>query len=127
MAKKRFDFDLCRKILLRLEELLAVPDANKPTQYVFEGYRPSEVGHYIRKMGDDDMIHVRLRSEHEYDHLQCWPVVFRQKGVVFLDYAKDEKIWNEAMGEMGKRNDTPTLKKMRIALRDAGEGSNESQ
>lgn len=34
MVKKEFDFDLCRKILLRLEELLAVPDANKPTQYM---------------------------------------------------------------------------------------------
>ena len=121
MTEKRFDFDLCKKILLRLEELLAVPDSNKPTQYVFEGYRHSEVGHYIRKMGDDDMVHVRLRSEHEYDHLQCWPVAFREKGVVFLDYAKDEKIWNETMREMKTRNDTPTLKEMRIALREAVE------
>ena len=80
MAEKKFDFDLCRKILLRLEELLAVPDANKPTQYVFDGYRNSDVAHYIKKMGDDDIIHVKLRSEHEYDHLQCWPIGFREKG-----------------------------------------------
>ena len=122
MVEKRFDFDLCRNILLRLEELLAVPDANKPTQYVFDGYRPSEVGHYIKKMGDDDMVHVRSRSEYDHDHLRCWPVAFREKGVVFIDYAKDEKIWNAAIEEMRGRNDTPTLKKMRIALREAGEG-----
>ena len=48
-------------------------------------------------------------------------VAFREKGVVFLDYAKDEKIWNEAMEEMRERTDTPTLKKMRIALREAVE------
>lgn len=119
MAGKKFDFDLCRKILLRLEELLAVPDSNRPTQYVFDGYRHSEVGHYISKMGDDDMIHVRLRTEHDHDQLQCWPVAFREKGVVFLDYAKNEKIWNAAMKEMRARDDTPTLKKMRTALREA--------
>ena len=120
MAERKFDFDLCKNILLRLEELLAVPDANKPTQYVFKGYRHSEVGHYIKKMGDDDMIHVRLRTEYDHDHLQCWPVGFREKGVMFLDYAKDEKIWNEAMEEMRERDDAPTLKKMRIALKKAG-------
>ena len=48
-------------------------------------------------------------------------MAFREKGVVFLDYAKDEKIWNEAMEEMRERTDTPTLKKMRIALREAVE------
>lgn len=111
MAERKFDFDLCRKILLRLEELLAVPGSNTPTQYVFEGYRHSDVAHYIRKMGDDDMVHVRLRSGYAPDQLQHWPVAFREKGVAFLDYAKDEKIWNQAMEEMRGRNDTPTLEK----------------
>lgn len=117
----RFDFDLCRKILLRLEELVAIPDANKPTRYVFEGYRPSDVDHYIKKMGDDDMVHVRLRPEYAHDHLQRWPIAFRKKGIVFLDYAKDEDVWNAAMEEMRGRNYTPTLKKMKKALREAAE------
>ena len=121
MAEAKFDFNLCRKILLRLEELLAVPDSNKPTQYEFEGYRHNDVAHYIKKMGDDDMVQLKLRPGYTDDQLQCWPVAFREKGVVFLDYAKDEKIWAEATEEVKGRNDMPTLKKMRIALREAVE------
>ena len=122
MTKIRgFDFDLCRKILLRLEELLAVPDANKPTRYVFKGYKHHEVEHYIRKLGDDGMVEVRIRTEYANDQLPRWPTFFREKGVVFLEYAKDEDVWNAAMEEMRSRNDTPTLLKMRKALREASE------
>lgn len=116
-----FDFELCRKILFLLEELLAIPDANKPPRYVFEGYAHRDVEHYLSKMNGDRMVDVRVRTEYAHDQLPCWPVAFRENGIAFLKYAKDEKIWNEAIEEMRGRNDTPTLKGMRKALREAAE------
>ncbi len=35
-----FEFELCRKILFRSEELLAIPGANRQTRYVFEEPAP---------------------------------------------------------------------------------------
>lgn len=52
-----------------------------------------------------------------------WPVGFGTMGWVYLEVARDDEIWNEAIETvkaMGN-NDTPTLLKMRKALREASE------
>ena len=125
MAKVRgFDFDLCRKIILRFDELASQPNTNKPTKYDFEGCKILEVEHYIRKMGEDGIFEVWLRQEYTpIEQLGRWPVAIKEKGLAFLKYAKDEDVWNEAietMKAMGEY-DTPTLLKMRRALREASE------
>ncbi|MCY4079188.1 MAG: hypothetical protein OXF54_03020 [Caldilineaceae bacterium] len=44
------DLDLCRKILLRTEEVLASYKPKGPDNYQFEGYGPEKVVFNLRKL-----------------------------------------------------------------------------
>ena len=52
----QYDLDLCRKILLRTEEVMASNRPKGPSNYEFEGYSPETVEHNIRKLNDNDLI-----------------------------------------------------------------------
>lgn len=55
--------------------------------------------------------------------LGSWLVGFGKKGCAFLEVARDDEVWNEAIETikaMGD-NDTPTPLKMRRALREDSE------
>ena len=56
------DLDLCRKIMLRLEEVLIKKVPNIPTEYVFEGYSHETVGYAVRKLHDARLIIAKDKS-----------------------------------------------------------------
>ena len=123
---QQLDLDLCRRILLRTEEVMGSNRPRGPENYQFEGYGPEMVEFNIRKLHDNKMICARERREKRRGVINCWPEILYDRGLDFLEATRDEKIWNAAMEEMRDRgrNDTPTLTRMRIALMEAAERKN---
>ena len=95
------DFDLCRKILLRLEEVLIKGIGSIPARYVFSGYSVEMVGYAVRKLHDARLIQARDKSVWTRDQLRCWPLGFKGRGLEFLAAAKEEDAWQRGCGDAG--------------------------
>ena len=117
------DLDLCRKILLRTEEVLGRNKPRGPENYQFEGYGPEMVEFNVRKLNDNDLIKVRVGSEQRRGTLNCWPRLLYDKGLNFIEATRDEKVWKEALKQLEERGVQPTLKRVKkILLENASEG-----
>ena len=112
------DFDLCRKILLRLEEVLIEKIPNVPAEYVFENYSHEMVGYAVRKLHDARLVAARDKSVWIRDQLRRWPLGFRGRGLEFLAASKDEDAWQEALKTLEEREITPTVKMLAHYLLD---------
>ena len=112
------DFDLCRKILLRLEEVLIKEMGSIPARYVFSGYSVEMVGYAVRKLHDARLIQARYKSVWTRDQLRYWPLGFKGRGLEFLAASKDEDAWQEALRILEEREITPTIKMLAHYLLD---------
>ena len=112
----QYDLDLCRKILLRTEEVMASNRPKGPSNYEFEGYSPETVEHNIRKLNDNDFISVKVGSEQRRGTLNYWPRLLYDKGFEFIEVARDEEVWKEALEQIEIRGVNPTLKKVKKIL-----------
>ena len=99
------DFDLCRKILLRLEEVLIKEMGSIPARYVFSGYSVEMVGYAVRKLHDARLIQARDKSVWTRDQLRCWPLGF--KGRVWSSWRPPrtrmpgERLWQRLARKAG--------------------------
>ena len=110
------DLDLCRKILLRTEEVMGRNRPKSPANYEFEGYGPEMIEFNIRKLHDNELICARERKEKRRGVINCWPERLYDKGVDFLDAARDEAVWKEATKQIEMRSVQPTLKRVKRIL-----------
>ena len=108
--------DLCRKILLRTEEVLGSNRPKSPTNYEFEGYGPEMVEFNIRKLHDNELICARERKEKRRGVINCWPELLYNRGVAFLNAAREEAGWKEALEQIEVRGVNPTLKRVKKIL-----------
>ena len=93
-----------------------------PSNYEFEGYSPETVEHNIRKLNDNDLISVKVGSEQRRGTLNYWPRLLYDKGFAFIEVARDEEAWKEALEQIEERGVNPTLKRVKkILLENAGE------
>ena len=112
------DFDLCRKILLRLEDVLIKGMGSIPARYVFSGYSVEMVGYAVRKLHDARLIQARDKSVWTRDQLRCWPLGFKGRGLEFLAGSKDEDAWREAVATLEGGGMNLNLKKLAHILLD---------
>ena len=112
----QYDLDLCRKILLRTEEVMGNNRPKGPSNYEFEGYSPETVEHNIRKLNDNDLISVKVGSEQRRGTLNYWPRLLYDKGFTFIEVARDEEAWKEALEQIEERGVNPTLKRVKKIL-----------
>ena len=110
------DLDLCRKIMLRTEEVLTSNKPKGPDNYEFEGYSPEMVEFNIRKLHDGDMICARERTEKRRHVINIWPELLYDRGLAFLEVARDESVWMEAIERVEASGRQPTLRKMKRTL-----------
>ena len=110
------DLDLCRKILLRTEAVMASNRPKGPSNYEFEGYSPVTVEHNIRKLNDNDLISEKVGSEQRRGAINCWPELLYDKGLAFIEVARDEEAWKEALRQIEVRGVNPTLKRVKRIL-----------
>ena len=113
---QQLDLDLCRQILFRTMEVMASDGPKDPGNYEFDGYGPEMVDYNIRKLHDYGVIRARVRTEKRRGVINCWPDLFYDKGLAFIEAARDDEVWQEATRLLEKRGQTPTLKKIRAAL-----------
>ena len=107
---------LCRKILLRTEEAMASNKPKSPANYQFEGYGSEMIEFNIRKLHDNELISARERREKRRGVINCWPALLYDRGLVFLDAARDEAVWKEALEQIEVRGVNPTLKTVKRIL-----------
>ena len=112
------DFDLCRKILLRLEKTLVNQVHTGSTKFEFDGYSHEMVGYAVRKLHDVRFIIANNASVWSKDQLRWWPMGFRGRGLEFLAASKDEDAWAEALRVLDEREKTPTIKMLAHYLLD---------
>ena len=112
------DFDLCRKILLRLEELLVNQVHTGPTKFEIDGYSTEMVGYAVRKLHDVRFIIAKNKSVWSKDQLRYWPLGFKGRGLEFLAASKDKDAWQEALKTLEEREITPTVKMLAHYLLD---------
>ena len=113
---EQLDLDLCRKILLRTEEVMASNKPKGPDNYKFEGYSHEMVEFNLRKLHDYELICVRERTEKRRGVINCWPRLLYDKGLAFLDAAREETDWKEALEQIEVRGVNPTLKAVKRIL-----------
>ena len=118
------DLDLCRKILLRTEEVMGSDRPKGPDNYYFEGYGLEMVEYNLRKLHDYGAVCVRERIERYSGVLNYWPVLLYDKGLAFIEAARNDEVWNRALEQIEARGVQPTLKRVRrILLEMEREGS----
>ncbi len=113
---EQLDLDLCRKILLRTEEVMGRNKPKSPANYEFEGYGPEMIEFNIRKLHDYELIIARERKEKRRGVINCWPEKLCDKGLDFIEAARDEKVWEEALKQIEERGVNPTLKRVKKIL-----------
>lgn len=72
------DLDLCRRILLRLEEVLASGMTSLPAHYEFDRYTPENISYSIRKLFFAKFIKTTTPENWTRGQLSLWPVGFQQ-------------------------------------------------
>ena len=110
------DLDLCRKILLRTEEVMGRNRPKSPANYEFEGYGPEMIEFNIRKLHDNELICARERKEKRRGVINCWPKRLYAKGLAFLDAAREEAVWKESLAQLDAKGMQSTLKIVRRVL-----------
>ena len=113
---QHFDLDLCRKILLRTEEVLGRNKPKSPANYEFEGYGPEMVEFNLRKLHDNELIIARQRKEKRRGVINFWPEKLCAKGLNFIEATRDEKVLKEAIEQLEMRGVQPTLKRVKKIL-----------
>ena len=113
---EQLDLDLCRKILLRTEEVMGSDRPKGPDNYYFEGYDFGMVEYNLRKLYDYGAICVRERIERYQGVLNYWPVLLYDKGLAFIEAARNDEIWNRALEQIEERGVQPTLKRAKRIL-----------
>ena len=111
------DLELCRKILLRTEEVLASDGPKGPSNYKFSGYNNDKVGYNVEALHHEGFIEARIPSE-RIGQWACWPVGLLSKGVEFLTAARCEDAWTKALRLVDEREKTPTIKMLTHYLVD---------
>ena len=113
---EQLDLDLCRKILLRTEEVMGSNKSKSPANYEFEGYGPEMIEFNIRKLHDNELIIARDRKEKRRGVINCWPELLYNRGSAFIEVAREEEVWKEALRQIEERGVNPTLKRVKKIL-----------
>ena len=111
------DFELCRQILFRLDEILLDGRLSSPRDYEFDGHSPENVGYNAHELGDAKLVRLKTAMNWYRGQLRYWPVWFCfPVGEKFLAAAKDEKTWTEAIETVHKQGGPTTLRTLKAVL-----------
>ncbi|MCY4092978.1 MAG: DUF2513 domain-containing protein [Caldilineaceae bacterium] len=127
---RELDFDLCRRILLRMEELWESGTPSLPGRYCFEGYGSENISYNIEKLLKARLIKTTVPQNWTRGQLSIWPMGFMQNGRRFLEAAKDEQRWTEAIETVLAQDGPESLVPLKIVLfaergRDRGQSTHE--
>lgn len=105
-VKRELDFELCKQILLKLEELWDRGTPPSHLDFLFEGYDAENISYNISKLVRARLIRTNSPNEYRRDILRELPAGFTEKGWKFVEAAKDEDRWRAAV-EVVRAQDGP--------------------
>ena len=104
------EFELCRKILMRLEEVMLSGGENLPVMYEMDGHDNELIDYYMQKLYGARLIDIRMLTTWTRPDLRYWPVSFIGRGLDVLAASKDQDAWTKALALMEEREKVPTVK-----------------
>lgn len=110
------DFELCRQMLFRLDEVLLDRRLSMPRDYEFDGRSPEFISYNARQLGDAKLVQTKTAMNWTRGQLRYWPVWFSPVGEKFLAAAKDEARWTEAIKTVTAQDSTHNLKVLKAVL-----------
>ncbi len=115
-TKIEVDFELGREIMLRQEELYDGETSSLPAHFCFEGYTPENISYNIKKLVNANLITAQVSTEWHRGKLKLWPTGITEHGWQFLEAAKDEKRWAEALETVKHQSGATTFGSLKAAL-----------
>lgn len=110
------DFELCRQMLFRLDEILLGGGLSMPRDYEFDGHSPEMISYNAQVLGDAKLVRLKTAMNWTRGQLRYWPVWFFPPGEKFLAAAKDENRWAEAVKTVKAQDSTHNLKALKAVL-----------
>ena len=90
------DWELCRKILLDVEECQDMPLDVYPIS--IDGYTKEQVGFHVYLLGQAGLLEVTDGWATMNDPLNYHPLGITWEGYEFLSKVKNEVVWKKAVG-----------------------------
>ena len=110
------DFELCRQMLFRLDEVLLDRRLSLPRDYEFDGHSPEMISYNAQVLGDAKLVRLKTAMNWTRGQLRFWPVWFSPVGEKFLAAAKDEARWSKAVKTVTAQDSTHNLKALKAVL-----------
>ena len=118
MAESRIeiDFELARMLMLKQKELYNSKTLSLPAHFNFEGYTPESISYNIKKLVNASLITAQVSTEWHRGKLKMWPTGITEHGWKFLEAAKDETRWAEAVETVKQQGDAATFGPLKVVL-----------
>lgn len=114
------DFELCRQMLFRLDQILLDGRLSLPSDYDFDGHGPEIISYNAQALSDAKLVRIKTNMNWTRGQLRYWPVWFSPAGEKFLAAAKDENRWTEAVKTVTGQDSTHNLKALKAVLLAGG-------
>ena len=108
--------ELCRMIMVRQGELWESKTRSLPTHFYFEGFDPANISYNIRELHKAKLITATTPENWTKGQLSIWPTGLEKNGWLFLEAAKDEDAWTEAVETVTAQGNAHNLKALKAAL-----------
>ncbi len=110
------DFELARMIMLRQEKLYDSETPSLSAHFCFEGYTPEYIFYNIKQLVNAKLITARVSTDWHTERLGMRPTGLTEYGWRFLEAAKDEKRWTEALETVKRQGGATTLGSLKAVL-----------
>ena len=115
-VKRELDFELCRMILLKLEELWDIGMTGTPDDYMFEGYGVENILYNINKLASARLVKVRGADDYHREILSVLPTGFTEMGWRFVALSKDDARWSRAVAAVDAQDGPESIVPLKVEL-----------
>lgn len=115
-VKRELDFELCKMILLKLEELWDSQMTARPGDFMVEGYATENISYNIHKLFTANLIRTRGTENRQAGKLSICPTGFTEIGWRFLEAAKDVVRWKKAIAVANAQNGPESVRPLTAEL-----------
>lgn len=110
----KWDMDLARQILLKIEES---PYEDAPLDIQVDGFNDEEISYHVLLLGEAQLVEFKKVSQ--FTHWDCLPTRLTWQGHEFLEAAKSETVWQKAKKYIENRGGALTLEVAKAVLAQA--------
>lgn len=110
------DFELCKMILLKLEELWDSRTSIRPGDFLFEGHTGENISYNVYKLSLAKLIRTRGTENRQGGKLSICPTGFTETGWKFLEATKDVTRWEKAVAAVAAQDGPESVRPLTAEL-----------